>query len=137
MIATMIETVALRDGQVRYLDQTLLPDAEVFVSTKDWRQVAEAIRTLAIRGAPAIGIGAAMGVAIAAEEAVAAGDSAAAAVARVRTAIEGLAGTRPTAVNLFWSLERMRQALDRAGASGGAAALAAALTREAEAILAE
>ena len=142
MIETMIETVALRDGQVRYLDQTLLPEAEIFVSTRDWRQVAEAIRTLAIRGAPAIGIGAAMGVAVAAEEAVAAGDSAQAAMARVRAAIGGLASTRPTAVNLFWSLERMRRAADRAGGEdgatrAGAAALAAALTREAEAILAE
>src|SRR5688572_18605137 len=116
MIETMVETVALRDGQVRFLDQTRLPDAEVFVSTRDWQVVAEAIRTLAIRGAPAIGIGAAMGVAVAAEAAAGEVESVAAAAARIEAAIAGLARTRPTAVNLFASLERMRGALDRARA---------------------
>jgi methylthioribose-1-phosphate isomerase len=133
----MIETIALTaDGEVRYLDQTRLPAAEVQVTTADWRQVAAAIRALAIRGAPAIGVAAAMGVAVAARAARPL--AAAPATAAITAAIDGLRATRPTAVNLFWALDRMRDALARARAAGlGGDEIARVLAAEARAIHAE
>jgi len=133
----MIETVALPgDGTVRYLDQTRLPAAEIHVTTADWREIARAIRTLAIRGAPAIGVAAAMGVALAARAARA--QAPAAADRAIASAIEGLGATRPTAVNLFWALARMRDAHARARAVGLAGDdLARVLAAEAAAIHAE
>ena len=130
----MIETILFRDGQVRFLDQTRLPADEIYVTTGDWQELAAAIRTLAIRGAPAIGVAAAMGVALAARRAaeLETEDIGQA----VESAIQGLGATRPTAVNLFWALDRMRQAAARAG-DRGPEALAEALKTEAEAIHAE
>ncbi len=132
----MIETIAFKDGRVRFIDQTLLPAAEIQRETTDWREVAVAIRSLAIRGAPAIGVAAAMAVALAAR---AARDlPAARADEAIGRAIDGLAATRPTAVNLFWALARMRGAHDRARAAGiGGEALAQELEAEAAQILAE
>jgi methylthioribose-1-phosphate isomerase len=127
----MIETIVLRDGQVRFLDQTRLPADEIYVTTADWRVLADAIRRLAIRGAPAIGVAAAMGVALAGREAMAGGPGDPRSA--VEAAIAGLGATRPTAVNLFWALERMR----RVAAQGGdlsSAERARSLEAEAEAI---
>ncbi len=85
------------------LDQRLLPHREIYRSYRDYNQVAEAIRSMVIRGAPAIGVAAAMGVALGALH------------APDRTfdreferIVAVLGKTRPTAVNLFWALERMR-----------------------------
>jgi methylthioribose-1-phosphate isomerase len=107
-----------------------LPAEEIYVTTEDWRVIADAIRRLAIRGAPAIGVAAAMGVALAAKASSASGP--ADARAGVAAAIDGLGATRPTAVNLFWALDRMRRVAARAELPP--AELARVLEAEAEAI---
>lgn len=99
------------DGQCVFLDQTLLPHEERFVATDDVAVIAEAIRALRIRGAPAIGVAAGFGVA--AEAARAAADPDASDPRRIHDAIALLAATRPTAVNLFHALARMRMVLER------------------------
>jgi methylthioribose-1-phosphate isomerase len=127
-------TVRWSEEGVVMLDQRLLPEREAYLVCGSVEEVAQAIETLAVRGAPAIGCAAAFGVARAAH--VSAAREAEALAAEVAAAIRRLAATRPTAVNLFWALERMRVRL--AGARGSdAASLRAALLREAEAILAE
>jgi methylthioribose-1-phosphate isomerase len=105
-----MKTIEWRDGSVRFLDQTLLPGEETYVETADYRVVAGAIRALAIRGAPLIGIAAAYGVVLAVREGVS-----------FDAAADLLAATRPTAVNLFSALERMRRA-EQASPSGPGAA---------------
>jgi len=89
------------------LDQTRLPTEEVERQYTSWSEVADAIRSLVVRGAPAIGVTAAFGVALAARESRATTFDGL--EADVEAAIKGLAATRPTAVNLFWALERMRR----------------------------
>jgi methylthioribose-1-phosphate isomerase len=111
------------DGRLELLDQRRLPAEEQWVACRTVDEVAVAIRDMIVRGAPAIGIAAAYGVAIGA----AAGEHLPDVIAR-------LAATRPTAVNLFWALKRMKH---RAELDGGAGADAAALLREAIAIHAE
>lgn len=103
----MIPTIEWKDGRVNMLDQTKLPTEVVYVDCPDYKTVARGIKELWIRGAPAIGIAAAMGVALAAND--------------IRTrdfetfykklekACDHLAAQRPTAVNLFWALERMKR----------------------------
>ncbi len=99
------------EGKIRFLDQTLLPHEERYVDTDDVNVVGEAIRALRIRGAPAIGVAAAFGVLMAARQKVPPGR--ADLRARVHAAIDYLAGTRPTAVNLFAALARMKAVIDR------------------------
>ena len=111
---------------VRLLDQTLLPDREVYLELRTVEAVAEAIRALRVRGAPLIGIAAAMGAALAAV-----GDEPGA-PDRVRRAVELLGATRPTAVNLHWALRRMSRRAEAVRQDGGS--LAAALRDEAQAI---
>jgi methylthioribose-1-phosphate isomerase len=119
------------DGHIRFLDQTLLPHEERFVDTDNVAVVAEAIRKLRIRGAPAIGVAAGFGVVVAARS------SAMRSHADQRTcildAITELAGTRPTAVNLFHALDRMRNVMDRSSGAAGPA-LAEMLLAEAQRI---
>jgi methylthioribose-1-phosphate isomerase len=91
---------------VRFIDQRRLPVEEVYVTCTTYEEVADAIRSMLVRGAPAIGVAAAMGVALGA---LAIKTSDRAAFARDFTRIcDTLAGTRPTAVNLFWAIRRMR-----------------------------
>jgi methylthioribose-1-phosphate isomerase len=90
------------------LDQTVLPEREIERDYGSWQEVGAAIRTLVVRGAPAIGVAAAFGVVLAARASRAATFDGL--LADLETAIKGLAATRPTAVNLFWALDRMRQA---------------------------
>jgi methylthioribose-1-phosphate isomerase len=90
------------------LDQTRLPLTEAECECLSWRDVAEAIRSLVVRGAPAIGVAAAFGVALAAQESCARTFDEL--LVDIETATKELAATRPTAVNLFWALERMRRA---------------------------
>src|SRR5216110_102317 len=90
------------------LDQRLLPTQELERAYTRWEDVADAIRTLVVRGAPAIGVAAAFGVVLAARASHAATFDGL--LADLETAMKGLAATRPTAVNLFWALDRMRQA---------------------------
>ncbi len=114
-------------GRVDLLDQTRLPAEEVWLEIDTPEAMAEAIRRLSVRGAPAIGIAAAYGMVLAVDEN--AGDPHAAA----RKAADLLEATRPTAVNLFWALRRMRRAIGEAdGAS--AADLRQRLLSEARAI---
>lgn len=103
----MITPIRWAGDRLILLDQTRLPSQEVERQCSDWRQVAEAIRTLVVRGAPAIGVTAAFGVALAARESRATtfDDF----LADLEVALKGLAATRPTAANLFWALERMRR----------------------------
>ncbi len=123
------------DGALRIVDQRLLPHAYVECDLRTIGEVAEAIRTLAVRGAPAIGVAAAMGL-VAALRFERPGDVG----GFVRDAAAALRATRPTAVNLAWALDRMLRALD--AAQGGTAAgdltqVTAALHAEAEAIRTE
>lgn len=97
----MVETIQWTNDGVVMIDQTRLPREEVFVTCRDYQEVATAIRDMIIRGAPAIGVAAAMGVAIGAQRAK---DLA----AEFPVICDTLAKTRPTAVNLFWAIQRMR-----------------------------
>ena len=106
----MVPTVEWKDGAVRILDQSRLPDQVEFVDCRDYETVGIAIKELWVRGAPAIGITAAMGVALGAQAVKATEFDA------FRKAVwaiaDHLAATRPTAVNLFWAIDRMKRRLD-------------------------
>ncbi len=97
----MIKTLEWTDEGVRFIDQTKLPTEETYVTCKTYEEVADAIRTMIVRGAPAIGVAAAMGVAIGVQK------SQARDIASLKQEFaqicDVLAGTRPTAVNLFWA----------------------------------
>lgn len=97
------------DGMLELLDQRVLPGRVEVLYCRRAGEAAEAIRTLAVRGAPAIGVAAAFGVCLGLRD-VPDSCSFEAAVETVRRAAEELAGSRPTAVNLFWALERMKAA---------------------------
>jgi methylthioribose-1-phosphate isomerase len=101
-----IKPIEYRDGVCRMIDQRRLPTEEIWLDYRDYREVAEAIRTMVVRGAPAIGIAAAFGAAFGARD-IEAGDFAGF-YARLEEVCALLADTRPTAVNLFWALERMK-----------------------------
>ena len=130
----MVPTVEWKDGAVRLLDQSRLPTHVEFVECRDYRAVAQAIRELKVRGAPAIGVTAAMGVALGAQ-AVADTDYDPFAN-EVRKICDHLAASRPTAVNLFWALARMKDTL-AALRNKTIAEIKAELVRESQAILEE
>lgn len=92
---------------LRLLDQRRLPNEEVFLECKTLSQVTDAIKTLAVRGAPAIGVAAAYGVVVGIQEEL--DRSRAISENKLAQIIADLAATRPTAVNLFWALERMKK----------------------------
>jgi methylthioribose-1-phosphate isomerase len=98
----MIHTIRWTDDGVVMIDQTRLPIEEVYVTCRTYEEVARAIKTMVIRGAPAIGVAAAMGVAIGVQKA-------ADVHAEFDGICEALRVTRPTAVNLFWAIERMKK----------------------------
>jgi len=102
----MIRPVRWDGTRLVLLDQTRLPGEEVERGYAAWEDVADAIRSLVVRGAPAIGVAAAFGVVLAARQSRA--DKWEGFLADLEEAIKGLEATRPTAVNLFWALERMR-----------------------------
>jgi methylthioribose-1-phosphate isomerase len=118
----------LEGDELVLLDQTRLPGEVVERRIRDWPDVVTAIREMVVRGAPAIGIAGAYGVALAALRAR--GNDAAVA-AEVARAADAIAGARPTAVNLPWAVDRMRRF---AGGAATAAELRATLVREARAI---
>ncbi len=130
----MVPTVEWKDGAVRLLDQSRLPAVVEFLDCHDYQTVADAIRTLKVRGAPAIGVTAAMGVALGAQ-AINAMDYSSFAQAVFKVCDE-LATTRPTAVNLFWAIERMRHKLESLRAQP-VSAIKQALVVESQAILEE
>jgi methylthioribose-1-phosphate isomerase len=94
----MVETIEWTAAGVVMIDQRLLPQQQVFVTCRTYQEVADAIKTMVIRGAPAIGVAAAMGVALGVRQ-----------NADFETVCNTLAATRPTAVNLFWAIDRMRR----------------------------
>src|SRR5947208_12610316 len=105
----MVPTVEWKDGAVRILDQSRLPEQVEFLDCKDYQTVARAIQELRVRGAPAIGVTAAMGVALGAQSlTMTSYEEFAKAVTAIR---DHLAATRPTAVNLFWAIGRMKTTL--------------------------
>lgn len=111
LAAEKVKAIEWRDGRLHLLDQRLLPREETWLAYDTAAGVAEAIRQMVVRGAPAIGIAAAYGLVLGARERLAGGD------AYWQVALEddftALAESRPTAVNLFWALERMRERLQR------------------------
>jgi len=123
-------TESLVPGRVHLIDQTQLPMNLDYVDTDDIKVVWTAIKTLQVRGAPAIGIAAAMGVAAAIQHSPATGE---ALLAEINAAAGYLATSRPTAVNLFWALDRMN-AVARDNATLPANALKLRLVEEAIAI---
>jgi methylthioribose-1-phosphate isomerase len=110
----MIKTVEWTDEGVRMLDQRILPMEEKYLILRSYDEVADAIKKMVVRGAPAIGVSAAMGLALGASQA------AVSSVADLEQDFdyfcEVMGKTRPTAVNLFWAIERMRDAFRRAKA---------------------
>src|SRR5690242_9893834 len=103
----MVKTLEWTDEGVRFIDQRKLPTEESYVTCATYEEVADAIRNMVVRGAPAIGVAAAMGIALGAR------DAEAGHVSELRRAFdqicEAMGETRPTAVNLFWAIRRMQQ----------------------------
>src|SRR6516225_479178 len=106
----MIKTLEWTTAGVRFIDQTKLPTEETYVTCKDYKEVADAIRTMIVRGAPAIGVAAAMGVAIGAQRSMA--TTLPELEREFDVVCRAIAETRPTAVNLFWAIRRMRDKFD-------------------------
>ena len=129
----LIPTVTLEEDAVVMIDQRLLPSTETYLRCRTAAEVASAIKDMVIRGAPAIGVAAAMGLALEVKRSSSAG---AALRAEFEAAGRALAATRPTAVNLFWAIERMKRRFSAEEASGqrSASGLGDALVAEAKAI---
>jgi len=121
----MVKTIEWTEEGVVLIDQRKLPGQEVYVTCRSYQEVAEGIRLMVIRGAPAIGVAGAMGVALGMKSAPDGGLNTA-----LETICSTLAGTRPTAVNLFWAIERMKRVYHTVRGQGPAA-VREALTREA------
>src|SRR5271155_2120856 len=100
----MVETIQWTGAGVVMIDQTRLPREECYVTCRTYAEVADAIRSMVIRGAPAIGVAAAMGIALGV-----AGADARDLDAQFEKICATLAATRPTAVNLFWAIDRMKR----------------------------
>ncbi|MGA2903546.1 MAG: S-methyl-5-thioribose-1-phosphate isomerase [Candidatus Korobacteraceae bacterium] len=130
----MIKTLEWTDAGVRFIDQTKLPTEETYVTCKSYEEVANAIRTMIVRGAPAIGVAAAMGIALGIR------DSKARDQAELKQNLdricEVLGSTRPTAVNLFWAIRRMKEKFDAVRAQP-VASIQQTLIAEAQQMLAE
>jgi len=107
----MIQTLEWTDQGVRFIDQTKLPTEETYVTCKTHEQVADVIRNMVVRGAPAIGVAAAMGIALGVR------DSKAETVGELKHDLDqicdNMGKTRPTAVNLFWAIHRMQEKFER------------------------
>ena len=110
----MIKTVEWTGEGVRMLDQRILPTEETYLMLRSYEEVADAIKKMVVRGAPAIGVSAAMGLALGAKQAV--GTSVADLEYDFDYMCDVMSKTRPTAVNLFWAIERMRDTFRRAKA---------------------
>ena len=136
-----VETLRWRDGRLTIIDQTLLPVTFKEITLDTLEEVWEAIKTLRVRGAPAIGVCAAFGVLVGIKQKKP--TNVAGVVAAVHESADYLATSRPTAVNLFWALDRMKHAADKPGnadlpiGSSSAADLIARIEAEAVAIFEE
>src|SRR3990172_7822862 len=105
----MLPTIEWQSDSVVMIDQRKLPAQEPYVRCKTAAEVARAIKTMVIRGAPAIGVAAAMGIALGMRRSKALGTKQFA--VELNKLAEVMAGTRPTAVNLFWAVDRMKRSL--------------------------
>src|SRR5688500_11795689 len=112
----MLPTIDWKDDAVVMIDQRKLPAAEVYVTCRTANDVAKAIRTMVIRGAPAIGVAAAMGIALGLRRSAATGTKQF--TTEFQKTCDLMAATRPTAVNLFWAIERMKRTFAEAAQSG-------------------
>src|SRR5947208_9963398 len=129
----MLPTIAREGDTVVMIDQRKLPAQEIYVRCKTAPEVARAIKTMVIRGAPAIGVAAAMGIALGMRRSKATGTQKFA--AEFHKTCELMASTRPTAVNLFWAIERMKRAFAAAAEAGASVdQIKDRLDREAQAI---
>ena len=106
----MIQTLEWTSSGVRFIDQTKLPTEETYITCTTHEQVADVIRNMVVRGAPAIGVAAAMGVALGIQNSKA--TRVPALESDFNSIAEIIAATRPTAVNLFWGIRRMREKFD-------------------------
>jgi methylthioribose-1-phosphate isomerase len=132
----MIKTVEWTDEGIRMLDQRLLPGEEKYLMLRSYEDVAEAIKKMVVRGAPAIGVSAAMGLALGASQSV--GMSVEDLQDDFDYMCQVMSQTRPTAVNLFWAIERMRERFKReAQTTKDVAEIKARLVDEALAIFKE
>src|SRR5687767_12613618 len=109
----MLRTIEWTGTAARLLDQTKLPTETVFVDVADEKQMWDAIKRLVVRGAPAIGVAAAFGVYLGVKDQP--GDSLIGFLDRFNEVCDYLATSRPTAVNLFWAIDRMRRTARDAG----------------------
>lgn len=130
----MLKSIEWKDGKVFILDQSLLPHRIEYIECTDYHQVAEAIRTLKIRGAPAIGIAAAMGVALGAGRLDT--ENRSEFLRSIDSIIELMLKTRPTAVNIRWAMERLKRLMN-SESEKGVRELKDALKKEALKILEE
>jgi methylthioribose-1-phosphate isomerase len=112
----MIKTVEWTKEGVRMLDQRLLPNEEKYLTLYSYEEVADAIKRMVVRGAPAIGVAAAMGLALGASQSVS--TSLPDLEYDFKYMCDVMGATRPTAVNLFWAIERMRDVIKKAKAEG-------------------
>jgi methylthioribose-1-phosphate isomerase len=130
----MIKTLEWTDSGVRFIDQTKLPTEETYVTCTTYQEVADAIRNMIVRGAPAIGVAAAMGIALGARDSKAKNhEDLQCELGRIS---DVLAATRPTAVNLFWAIRRMKEKFDQVSGQP-IPEIKAALVEEAQRIFAE
>jgi methylthioribose-1-phosphate isomerase len=129
----MLPTIAWQGDDIVMVDQRKLPADEIYVTCKNVNDVAKAIRNMVIRGAPAIGVCAAMGLALGAARSKATGTKQF--TTEFQKNCELLAETRPTAVNLFWAIERMKRGFSEGALAGESVDdLKARLRREADRI---
>ena len=112
----MLPTIEWKDDVIVMIDQRKLPASEIYVSCKTAQEVARAIKTMVIRGAPAIGVAAAMGIALGMRRSKATGTKQFA--TEFQKLCDLMAATRPTAVNLFWAIERMKRVFADAAQGG-------------------
>jgi methylthioribose-1-phosphate isomerase len=129
----MLPTIDRQEDVIVMVDQRKLPGQEIYVRCRTPQEVAKAIRTMVIRGAPAIGVAAAWGIALGVRRSTAKGTRQLA--VEFQKICDMMAATRPTAVNLFWAIDRMKRAFGE-GAQGGESPeeLSKRLDREAKAI---
>ena len=130
----MIKTLEWTADGVRFIEQTKLPTEEVYVTCRNYQEVADAIRNMIVRGAPAIGVAAAMGIALGIKQ------SQAQEISALRNELgqicRRIGETRPTAVNLFWAIRRMQQKFE-AEAPHGVQHVKGAMVSEAQKMLVE
>jgi methylthioribose-1-phosphate isomerase len=112
----MLPTIDWKDDTIVMIDQRKLPGVEVYVTCRTAAEVAKAIKTMVIRGAPAIGVAAAMGIALGMRRSIATGTRQF--TTEFQKTCEMMAATRPTAVNLFWAIERMKRAFAESAQGG-------------------